>query len=50
MSKFGTRFAAGHFLLGPTHLVVSRGLGEEAIPVRLFCPPEILLVTLQSRS
>ncbi len=50
MSKFGTRFAAGHFLLESTHLVVSRGLGEEAIPVRLFCPPEILLVTLQSPS
>jgi predicted MPP superfamily phosphohydrolase len=47
MSKFGTRFAEGHFLVGPTHLVVSRGLGEESVPGRLFCAPEILVVTLR---
>jgi predicted MPP superfamily phosphohydrolase len=48
MSKFGTRFASGHFRVGSTHLVVSRGLGEEAIPARLFCAPEIVLVTLRA--
>jgi len=47
MSKYGTRFAWGHFQVGPTHLVVSRGLGEEAIPGRLFCRPEIVLVILR---
>jgi predicted MPP superfamily phosphohydrolase len=47
MSKFGRRFAAGHFLVGSTHLVVSRGLGEEAVPGRLFCAPEIVVVTLR---
>jgi predicted MPP superfamily phosphohydrolase len=50
MSKFGTRFAWGHSQIGPTELVVSRGLGEEAIPLRLFCPPEILVVTLRAAS
>lgn len=48
MSKHGTRFAGGHHVHGSTHLVVSRGLGEEAIPLRLFCPPEIVVVTLRS--
>ncbi len=46
MSKYGTRFAWGQWHLGPTHLVMSRGLGEEAVPLRLFCPPEIVLITL----
>ena len=49
MSGFGTRFAWGHFRIGPTQLIVSRGLGEEAIPLRLFCPPEIVVVTLRAR-
>jgi predicted MPP superfamily phosphohydrolase len=48
MSKFGTRFAGGHFHVVPTQLVVSRGLGEEAVPLRLFCPPEIVVVTLRT--
>ena len=48
MSKYGTRFAWGHFQAGSTQLIVSRGLGEEAIPLRLFSPPEIVLVTLRA--
>jgi len=48
MSKYGTRFAWGHYTIGPTQLVVSRGLGEEAVPLRLFCPPEIVVITLRS--
>jgi hypothetical protein len=48
MSKFGTRFAWGQSQIGQTHLVVSRGLGEEAIPLRLFCPAEIVVVTLRA--
>jgi predicted MPP superfamily phosphohydrolase len=48
MSKYGTRFAWGHFQMGSTQLIVSRGLAEEAIPLRLFCPPEIVLVTLRA--
>jgi hypothetical protein len=48
MSRFGTRFTSGLWRVGSTHLVVSRGLGEEGIPLRLFCPPEIVLVTLRA--
>ncbi len=47
MSRFGTRFASGRFALGETQLVVSRGLGEEAVPLRLFCRPEIVVITLR---
>jgi predicted MPP superfamily phosphohydrolase len=47
MSKFGTRFAWGHFHIGDTQLIVSRGLGEEGVPLRLFCPPEIVVLTLR---
>lgn len=47
MSRFGTRFASGHWRIGETQLVVSRGLGEESLPLRLFCPPEIVIVTLR---
>jgi len=49
MSRFGTRFAWGSRRVGPTQLIVSRGLGEEALPVRLFCFPEIVLLTLRAR-
>lgn len=47
MSKFGTRFAWGRFRVGDTQLIVSRGLGEEGVPLRLFCPAEIVVVTLR---
>ncbi len=47
MSEFGTRFAWGHFRVGDTRLIVSRGLGEEGVPLRLFCPPEVVVVTLR---
>jgi predicted MPP superfamily phosphohydrolase len=50
MSRFGTRFAWGSWRVGPTQLIVSRGLGEEALPIRLFCPPEIVLLTLRAHS
>jgi predicted MPP superfamily phosphohydrolase len=50
MSKYGTRFAWGHHRIGQTQLVVTRGLGEESFPFRLFCPPEIVVVTLRAAS
>jgi predicted MPP superfamily phosphohydrolase len=47
MSRYGTRFAAGRWRVGQTTLIVTRGVGEEAVPLRLWCPPEVLLVTLR---
>ncbi|HWT94531.1 MAG TPA: hypothetical protein VN238_16165, partial [Solirubrobacteraceae bacterium] len=45
-SRFGDRFADGRVVEGGRHLVVSRGIGESRLPVRLGAPPEILLLTL----
>jgi predicted MPP superfamily phosphohydrolase len=48
-SKLGRRYVMGHYHEGQTHLYVSRGVGFEGLGaprVRLFCPPEITLITL----
>jgi predicted MPP superfamily phosphohydrolase len=45
-SRYGRRFDQGHFLVGGTHLFVSAGVGADAPPLRLWCPPEILVVDL----
>ncbi|MBN1485203.1 MAG: metallophosphoesterase [Chloroflexia bacterium] len=49
-SRFGKQYEAGHYVLGQTHLYVSRGLGMEGFEVtprvRFFCPPEVVLLTL----
>jgi predicted MPP superfamily phosphohydrolase len=45
-SIFGRRFYHGHFLIEQTHLFVSAGLGASTPYVRLYCPPDILVVDL----
>jgi uncharacterized protein len=40
------RYAAGLVRLGDSVLYTSRGLGTSMIPIRLFCPPEIVRFTL----
>jgi predicted MPP superfamily phosphohydrolase len=42
----GRRFPAGHYALNGLHLYTSRGVGVYRPPVRLFCPPEVTIVTL----
>ena len=39
---------SGVYARGETRLVVSRGLGNSAFPVRVFNPPEIVTVTLRA--
>jgi predicted MPP superfamily phosphohydrolase len=49
-SKLGRRYVMGHYHEGRTHLYVSRGVGFEGLGaprVRLFCLPEITLITLE---
>lgn len=49
-SKLGRRYVMGHYHEGRTHLYVSRGVGFEGLGaprVRLFCPPEIALITIE---
>jgi predicted MPP superfamily phosphohydrolase len=45
-SRFGRRFDQGHFLVDGTHLFVSAGVGADAPNLRLFCPPDIIIVDL----
>lgn len=37
----------GYHRMGPTHYIVNQGLGFSGIPIRVFCPPEILLLVLK---
>ncbi|MFM2357129.1 MAG: hypothetical protein RLZZ528_2865 [Pseudomonadota bacterium] len=45
-SVHGSRYAWGHVREGGRHLVVSGGVGFSGLPLRLFQPPEITLVTV----
>jgi predicted MPP superfamily phosphohydrolase len=45
-SRYGRRYASGTFHEPPTILHVGRGLGSEQ-PLRIGCPPEVALLTLQ---
>jgi predicted MPP superfamily phosphohydrolase len=41
------RFTAGKYQSGNTAMIVSRGLGNSIIPLRVFNLPEIVVITLQ---
>jgi predicted MPP superfamily phosphohydrolase len=43
-SRYGNRYAYGHIVEDDRHLIVSGGLGCSILPVRLGCPPEIVVV------
>jgi len=43
-SKLGRRFAHGHFIIDPTHLFVTTGVGAAFPPIRIYCQPEIMVV------
>jgi predicted MPP superfamily phosphohydrolase len=43
-SRYGRRFTQGHFRIGGAHLFVSAGIGCDEPALRLYCPPEILVV------
>lgn len=45
-SRFGNRYAWGHVEEEGRHLVVSGGIGQSILPVRLGMPSEITMVTL----
>ena len=46
MSRY--RLDDGAYRSGSAHVVVSRGLGVTGLPLRVFCAPEALVVTLRS--
>lgn len=43
-SKYGRRYDRGHFQFGNTHLFVTAGVDSAEPPVRLWCPPDVLIV------
>jgi predicted MPP superfamily phosphohydrolase len=46
-SSFGERYAYGHVVEGGRHLFVTSGVGTSILPIRLFVPPEIAVLTLR---
>jgi predicted MPP superfamily phosphohydrolase len=42
------RLDEGRYSLPGSELVVSRGLGTTGLPLRLFCPPEAVLLHLRA--
>lgn len=51
-SRYGKRYEAGLYQVGPTRLYVSRGIGMEGMimpRVRFLCPPEIVELSLTSQ-
>jgi uncharacterized protein len=46
-SVYGKKYAAGIFTLKNTILYVNRGIGTSGIPIRLFCRPEIAILSIQ---
>ncbi|MEP7052760.1 MAG: metallophosphoesterase [Pseudomonadota bacterium] len=43
-SRYGRRFDEGHFRVAETDLFVSTGIGADDPPLRLYCPPDLLVV------
>lgn len=48
-SRFRSRYGWGHVEEGGRHLIISGGIGYSGIPLRVFQPPEITLVSLRHR-
>jgi predicted MPP superfamily phosphohydrolase len=42
-----TKYVMGHFQQGASQLYVSRGIGVVGVPIRVFVPPEIVLLELR---
>ncbi len=42
-------FCRGYSRRGKTHYIVNHGLGYSMWPIRAFCPPEIILITLKGK-
>jgi predicted MPP superfamily phosphohydrolase len=47
-SLHGSRYGWGHIRESGRHLIVSGGIGYSGLPLRLFQPPEITLVTVRT--
>jgi uncharacterized protein len=48
--QFGMEKVYGHIIEDGRHMIISAGLGTSVAPVRLFRPPEIVLLTIGSEA
>jgi len=49
-SEYGDRWVQGHVFENNHHLFVTTGIGTSIVPVRFGLPPEIVILTLKSKS
>jgi predicted MPP superfamily phosphohydrolase len=47
-ARWGKKYLAGAYAVGPMQLYVNRGIGTVGVPLRVMCPPEITEITLRS--
>jgi uncharacterized protein len=47
-SYYGERYARGHVVEHGRHLLVTSGLGTSGLPIRLFAPPEVHVLSLRN--
>ena len=47
-SRYGRRFDQGHFRVSDSDLFVSTGVGADDPPLRLYCPPDLVVVDFVS--
>ena len=47
-ARWGKKYLAGRYDVGPVQLYVNRGIGCVGVPLRVFCPPEVTEITLLS--
>lgn len=48
-SRFGKRYVSGVVREARNTIFITRGVGTSILPIRLFCPPEISVVTLSGK-
>ncbi|HOD02616.1 MAG TPA: metallophosphoesterase, partial [Clostridiales bacterium] len=42
------KYTAGKYVLGETAMIISRGLGNSIIPIRVFNRPDIVVTVLKA--
>ena len=47
-SEYGQTYLRGVVTTGPVPVVITNGIGTTLLPLRLFAPPEVVLLTLES--
>jgi predicted MPP superfamily phosphohydrolase len=46
-AALASRYVWGEYRIGKASMYVSRGIGTVGVPIRINCPPEITLLTLE---